>query len=544
MSRTFSKFFSNLPFLRLLQTCCSMNELKQIHAQLTTVGLARFTYIASKLLAFCAVDETGDIDYAQTVFNQISIPTIFDFNSMIMGFSKTSKPEMGLSVFAQMRRENVEPNARTFPILARACACVASLCQVHGQIKKNGHDSDVYVISSLIYMYSKFDAMDLAFDVFEECSYKNVVCWTSLVTGYCGNGLVDEAREVFDAMSEKNDVSCSAMVSGYVSNECFNEAIELFCKLKNCANVKLSRSLLLSVLSACAAVGAFEEGKWIHTYLDNNCFDYELELGTALIDFYGKCGSIKTAEEIFRKMTRKDVTTWSTMIFGLAINGNNEVALELFEEMEQTGPKPNAVTFVAILAACNHEILANEGWRLLGRMSKFYGISPVIEHYGCMVDLLARAGRMKEAEILINTMPMKPDGALWGSFLNGCLIHGHIELGKKAGKHLIQLEPEHSGRYVLLANLYATMGSWESVMRLRKMMREKKIVTVPAWSFIEIGGIVHKFIVDDKSHSQSRDIYNLLYLFNVDLMSSSRGSVMIWDSHHNQTDEAELLSGN
>ncbi|KAL7224748.1 hypothetical protein ACSBR1_026101 [Camellia fascicularis] len=361
--------------------------------------------------------------------------------------------------------------------------------------------------------------------VFEESSNRNVVCWTSLVSGYCSNGLVDEAREVFDSMPERNDVSFSAMVSGYVWNERFNEVIELFRELKSCANVRPNRSVLVSVLNACAIVGAFEKGKWVHAYINENFSELELEMGTALIDFHAKCGNIKDAENICHKIPYKDVTTWTAMILGLAINGNNEMGLQLFTEMEKRRPKPNVVTFVAVLIACNCLTIVNESWRLFGLMSKVYGISPVIEHYGCMVDLLARAGQIRKAEILIKSMPMEPDGAMWGSLLNGCLMHGHVEVGKKAGKLLIQLEPRHSGRYILLANMYAAMGSWEGVVRLRKMMKDRKVDTCPAWSFIEIDGIVHRFVVDDKSCSRSSDIYRLLNQFNTDLMSLCNGSV-------------------
>lgn len=498
-----------------------MKAVKQIHAHTITLGIARFTYVTSKLLAFSALSAHGDMRYAETVFHQIRTPNVFDCNSMILGFLKIAGFDKGLSVYTKMRREGVEPNARTYAVLVKACDGLRLIGQVHCPIIKLGHEFDVYVISSLVSVYSKCGAIEVACRVFDQRLHENVVCWTSLISGYCINGLVDEARYLFDAMPIRNDVSYSAMVSGYVWNGCFNEAMELFRELKSLSCVKLKGSLLVSVLNACASVGAFAEGKWIHCFLDKNGLEYELELGTALIDFYAKCGCIQDALEIFSSVPKKDVTTWSAMIVGLSLNGRNYLGLELFKEMEEKGPKPNAVTFIGVLSACNQETLVNEAWRLFGRMYKVYRISPLIEHYGCMVDILARVGRLKQAEILIRSMPMEADGAIWGSFLNGCLMHGHVELGDKVGKLLIQLEPQHSGRYVLLANMYAAMGNWEDVIGLRKMMKDREVGTVSAWSFIEIDGVVHSFKADDKSHSHVRNIYEVLDYLKGELRCSS-----------------------
>lgn len=304
-------------------------------------------------------------------------------------------------------------------------------------------------------------------------------------------------------MPEQNDVSYSAMVSGYVKNGLFREGIELFRKLKNGVGVKLNNSLLVSVLSACAAVGAFEEGKWVQSYAEENGLDYDLQLGTAMIDFYMKCGSVQQAEEVFGKMKTKDVAAWSAMIMGLTINARNHEALELFAKMEKVGPRPNAVTFIGVLTACNHKHLWGEAVTLFRHMRENYGIVAWIEHYGCVVDVLARSGMIEEALVFIKNMEVEPDGAIWGSLLNGCMLHGYVDLGQRIGKYLIEFEAGHSGRYVVLANVYASMGKWEGVFEMRKLMKERGVPVVSAWSFIQIDQTVHKFVVGDKCSAYS-----------------------------------------
>ncbi|QCD89003.1 pentatricopeptide repeat-containing protein At5g66520-like [Vigna unguiculata] len=469
--------------VRLLEQCSTMREMKQIHAYAITTSLARFTFISSKLLAFYA---HADLRHAHTLFSRIPFPTLFHYNTIIAAFSRRSS-----SLFLRMLNDTVRPNARTFTLLlSKASPSLSFLQQLHSLILRLGHLDDPYVATSLVAAYSNHACAQAARRVFDESPDKNVACCTSLLTGYCNNGLVNDAREVFDAIPDKNDVSYSAMVSGYVRNGFFRDAIQLFRDLKkNCfATVKPNNSLLASVLGACAAIGAFEEGRWIHSYVHRNGeLEYhQVELGTALIDFYAKCGCVEPAERVFGKMKSKDVAAWSAMILGLAINGKNRWALELFAEMEKVGPRPNGVTFIGVLTACNDKELFGRAVTLFEYMREKHGIAAWIEHYGCVVDVLARAGKIEEAVAFMSGMEMEADGAIWGCLVNGCLMHGYVELGHRIGRYLVEFECGHGGRYVVLAKFYAGMGRWEAVSDTRNLMKRRGVPPLTASSFIEI----------------------------------------------------------
>ncbi|XP_008803598.1 pentatricopeptide repeat-containing protein At5g66520-like [Phoenix dactylifera] len=507
------------PYLSLLETSSTVKEVKQLHAHAIALDLVRYTYVTSRILALYAFHPNPDIHSARLVFDRIPEPTIFNWNTMIKAHSRTPHPEKGLLFYSHMRRRGLPPNMHTFPFAIKACARLSSLSQIHGQIVKFGFYLDVFVTSSLIRYYSHLGRLEFASQVFDESSNRNLVCWTSLISAHCARGLVDRAREIFERMSERNEVSWSAIITGYVQNDRPEEAIELFRELKRHGSVKLNDSLLVSVLNACAGLGAVEEGRWIHDYIDRRGTHYGVELGTALLDFYSKCGFIESAREVFCKMACKDVTAWSAMVMGQALNGLTHSAIETFSEMLGCKVMPNAVTFVGVLTACNHGGLVDEGWAYLEDMSRVYGLSPTIEHYGCVVDLLSRAGRTAEAERLIRCMPMEPDGAIWGALLHGCLMHGNAELGERVGRRVIELEPHHCGRYVGLANVYAAMGRWEGAVKVRRAMRDRGVAPAPGWSLIEINGVGHRFLADDKGHPRQEEIYRMLGDLSMELVS-------------------------
>lgn len=275
------------------------------------------------------------------------------------------------------------------------------------------------------------------------------------------------------------------------------------------AGIKPDSITLSCSLSACAGLGALEQGKWIHTYIEKNEIKIDPVLGCVLTDMYVKCGEMEKALLVFSKLEKKCVCAWTAIIGGLAIHGKGREALDWFTQMQKAGINPNSITFTAILTACSHAGLTEEGKSLFESMSSVYNIKPSMEHYGCMVDLMGRAGLLKEAREFIESMPVKPNAAIWGALLNACQLHKHFELGKETGKIQIELDPDHSGRYIHLASIYAAAGEWNQVVRVRSQIKHRGLLNYPGCSSITLNGVVHEFFAGAGSHPHIQEIYNM-----------------------------------
>ena len=362
------------------------------------------------------------------------------------------------------------------------------------------------VSNFLVQMYAScglIDSAELVFDRIPECDDAS---WNIMIGGYLKCGVFESARRMFEAMPNRDVVSWSVMINGYMQGSCFKEAL---CHFRDMMEEKIepNESVLVNVLSACAHLGAMEQGKWIERYMERKNVRLTVRLSTALIDMYSKCGSVERALEVFYRMKEKNVLAWSAMINGLAINGQGKDALNLFSQMEVQGIKPNEVTFIGILNACSHSKLVDEGCHFFHSMTSVYGLKLNAHHYCCMVDLYGRAGMLNQAQAVIKGMLFQPNSAIWGALLNACRIHGDTELGEQVGRRLLELEPNHSGRYVLLSNIYAACGRWDRVAELRRMMRERHVSKTPGCSFIDLGDAIHEFVAGDNSHPQLEVIY-------------------------------------
>ncbi|KAJ8898614.1 hypothetical protein K2173_004227 [Erythroxylum novogranatense] len=443
-------------------------------------------------------------------------PTLesFTWNNIIRAHVQATRSS--ISVYFRMRFLGVDPDFHTFPFLLQSfnySPRIYSGKQIHAQVFVFGLADDRFVQTSLINMYSSCGNLSSARQVFDEIAYPDLPSWNSIINASIRAGSVGVARELFGSMPERNVISWSCMINGYVRCEEYKEALALFREMQmlEVEGVRPNRFTMSSVLSACGKAGALENGKWAHAYIDKCGMEIEVVLGTSLVDMYAKCGSVDRARWVFNSLGQdKDVMAWSAMIKCLAMHGYAGECIELFMQMINEGVRPNAVTFLGVFCACVHGGLVGEGKEYFRKMREEFGIAPLIQHYGCMVDLYARAGLIGEAWNTITSMPMEPDVLVWGALLSGSRIHRDIETCEIALKKLIELEPSNSSAYVLLSNVYAKTSRWREVRHVRDLMEARGVKKVPGCSLVEIGGVVHEFFVGDDSHPESREIYLML----------------------------------
>ncbi|KAL3534540.1 hypothetical protein ACH5RR_003001 [Cinchona calisaya] len=497
-----------------LDSCTTMAELKQHHAQIIKLGLSLDNDTMGRVIKFCAISQTNNLNYALKVFHILPSPDPFIYNTVIRGFLQSNLPKNCLVLYTKMLENSVTPNNFTFPPLIRACCIDIAIQegkQVHAHVIKHGLLLDGFSQNNLIHMYGNFNNLEDARKVFDNLENKDDVSWTTLISGYAQWGYVDEACKVFESMPadkrRNSRVSWNAMIAAYVQSNRFQEAFALFEKMR-LENVKMDKFVAASMLSACTGLGALEQGKWIHKYIKESGIEVDSKLGTTIIDMYCKCGCLDEAFAVFNWLESKGISSWNCMIGGLAMTGRGVAAIELLKEMEREKKvAPDYITFVNLLSACAHSGLIDEGRYYFCYMTNVYGIEPGMEHYGCMVDLLGRAGLLEEARKVIDEMPIRPDVGVLGALLGACKIHGNIELGEEIGKQVIELEPSNSGRYVLLANLYANAGRWEDVANVRKLMNDRGVKKAPGFSVIELEGAVSEFIAGGRTHPQAKEIY-------------------------------------
>ncbi|KAI3676548.1 hypothetical protein L1987_86159 [Smallanthus sonchifolius] len=490
----------------LLYTFKSPFELKQIHAQIIKTNTPTSALRPSHVASVCAL--TPSFPYARKIIQLTANHETDIWNSCLKDFSESDSPNDAVRLFNRLCTYGVCLNAFTLTFLIKACTKLSDGLGgriVHGFIEKLGFQSNLFLQNSLVHLYVVSGEVDNARQLFDKMPDRDVVTWNIMIKHLVKRGDVDEAYGLFATMPERNVRSWTSMIMGFVRGGRPKDAIELFTRMEEerlCPN----EVTVVAVLAACADLCALDLGKKIHEFSNRSGFKRNVRVCNTLLDMYIKCGCLEAACGVFEEMENRTVVSWSAMIQGLATNGKGEEALTLFSKMIQSQIKPNEVTFIGLLHACSHMGMVNAGREYFASMSRDYGIVPQIEHYGCMVDLLSRAGLLKEAREFIKNMHIKPNGVVWGTLLGGCRVHKNIELAEEAIKHLLELDPLNDGYYIVLSNIYAEAKRWEDAARVRKLMRENGVKKTPGSSSISVNSVVHEFVAGDETHPQTEAI--------------------------------------
>ncbi|KAG9459220.1 hypothetical protein H6P81_003728 [Aristolochia fimbriata] len=504
-------FFNFPPVIKSCASLVAIREGKQLHSTVIRYGLDTNLFIQTAFIDLYG--KPGDLEAARRIFDGIVVKDPISYNCLISGYSKgglvlearqlfdrmpertivswnsmiscyahNGDPMEGFRLFERMQTENFQPNEITL-------VTVLSMCAKLGDLAKG------LKVKQLI------DENNLC---------RSLIVSTAILEMYVKCGAVDEARNEFDKMPQRDIVAWSAMIAGYAQNGRSEEAIELFEQMKF-RNFKPNEVTLVSVLSACAQLGSVETGERIGSYVENEKLVSSAYVGSALLDVYAKCGNVKKARQVFDQMPEKDVVSWNAIIGGLAFNGLHREAINLFVKMKELNVKPNEITFVGLLTACTHAGLVELGYEFFESMKSDFNINPKVEHCACIVDLLCRLGRLEEAHEFISfKMEVEPNVVIWGILLSACRTHSNMELAEVAIKKLTILEPENSGNYVLLANLYSSLGRWEEALEVRKLMQNRNVQKTAANSWIELDNMMHAFLVRDTSHPRSDEINSVV----------------------------------
>ncbi|XP_062089893.1 putative pentatricopeptide repeat-containing protein At3g15930 [Humulus lupulus] len=490
---------------------------KELHGHVLKFGLDSNIYVQNALVNMYS--SSGLVDMAREVFDSSFERDAVTWNAMISGYNRVKKFDESMKLFKEMVRKGVLPTSVTFSLVLSACSKFKDLetgKQVHRYLKESGIVPNLVLENALMDMYASCGEMSTSLEIFESMKTRDVISWTTIVTGFANSGQLDSARKYFDGMTERDYVSWTAIIDGYLRVNQFKEALELFREMQT-SKIRPDEFTVVSILTACAHLGAFELGEWIKTYIDKNKIKKDTFVGNALIDMYFKCGNVEKALMVFNELPQRDKFTWTAVIVGLAVNGHGEEALDMFSQMLKSSVKPDEVTCIGVLCACTHTGMVDKGRKFFASMIPQHGIQPNVAHYGCMVDLLGRAGHLKEAYETILNMPMKPNSIVWGALLGACRVHKDTKLAEIAAKKILELDPENSAVYVLLCNIYATCNKWERLREIREMMSSRGIKKTPGCSLIEMNGTVHEFVAGDLSHPQSEKIYSHLEKITTDL---------------------------
>ncbi|KAI3787217.1 hypothetical protein L1987_41544 [Smallanthus sonchifolius] len=479
---------------------------KVIHGYVLRSGYDRLGNVATALVDMYL--KCGSLSPGRVIFDNMSGKNVVSWNIMIDGYAENGDYAEALSLFEKMLDNGFKPTGVTIMAALHACGDSGDLARgqfVHKLVNELGLNRDVSVMNSLISMYCKCKRVGIAAEIFKNMKEKTLVSWNAMILGYAQNGQIINALNHFRLMKVQN-----------IEHDSFT---------------------MVSIIAAVTEFSALRQAKWVHGLATRTCLDKNVFVKTALVDMYAKCGAITTAQKLFDLMDERHITTWNAMIDGYGTHGYGMEAIKLFEDMEARDIKPNNITFLCIISACSHSGFVEEGCGYFSKMKKDYQIKPTMDHYGAMVDLLGRSGRLTKAWDFIQNMPVEPGINVFGAMLGACKIHKNVELAEMAAGKLFELNPNDGGYYVLLANIYAVTSMWDKVTEIRSKMEERGIKKTPGYSSVELENEVHTFYSGSSWHSDSKKIYDFLEILIEKIKDA--GYVPAMDLMHDVEDDLQ-----
>ena len=476
--------YDSYSFAIALKACADFGALnygREIHAKTMKKGFNESSFVANTLATM--YNKCGKLVYGMRLFEKMRTQDVVSWTTIITILVQMGQEEHAIEAFMKMKESDVSPNEYTFAAIISGVANLAiTECgeQLHAHVLRIGLVDSLSVANSIITMYSKFGQLTSASMVFHGMTRRDIVSWSTIIAAYSQGGYGEEAFEYLSWMRREGP--------------------------------KPNEFAFASVLSVCGSLAILEQGKQLHAHVLSIGLEHTAMIQSALINLYSKCGSIKDASKIFNVAENEDIVSWTAMINGYAEHGCSQKAIDLFVKIHTGGLKPDSVTFIGVLTACSHAGLVDLGFHYFNLMINEYRINPSKEHYGCMIDLLCRAGRLNDAERMIKSMPFQRDDVVWSTLLRACRLNGDVDRGIRAAEEILKLDPNCAGTHITLANIYASKGRLSESANVRKIMKSKGVIKEPGWSWIKVKNLLSAFVAGDRSHPQGEDIYCMMDL--------------------------------
>nr|UPT49697.1 pentatricopeptide repeat protein AaPPR1185 [Agave angustifolia] len=400
------------------------------------------------------------IDEARTLFDIMDARDKISWNLMVTGYLKSNRTDDALELFSKMP----EPTLESITALMHSFTRNGRIDEAQ-KLFNMMPQGDAVAYTTLIFGYLKEGQLDKVMKLFDKMPERNVVTFNVMISGFLHHGKASEAYKLFNMCPDKDSITWDALIAGYVQNGLHEQAIQLYRKML-LTDISPSELVMTSLLRSSSKLSLLILGKQLHTVSIKLALDRSLVIRNSLINMYCKSGNMHIAKLIFDQMVNRDVVTWNAMIYGYALHGLGEEAIETFHGMERAMVRPDDVTFLGVLSACNHKCLLEEAQHHFNSM-RDYGIIPTLPHYTCMVDLLCRMGMVEEAKQLVSSMPYEPDSVIWTSLLSGCRLNGNVELAEYAANQLFTWDPMDRMPYLHLLSIYGSAGRWDDMEILR-----------------------------------------------------------------------------